>query len=300
MTAARLTCVVTGASGLVGQHLLPVLAQTRDVIALVRTTPASARGDDVIAHVDNVEYIEGDLTSPHVAELLPSRVDAVIHLAQSRRFREFPDGVADVLAVNVASTEQLTRYAVRAGASHFVYASSGGVYATSHAPLPETAPLATPAHVGWYQASKIAAEALVHAYRYAFTPIVLRPFFVYGEGQARHMLLPRLCDAIRAGRPVQLAGEQGMSLSLTHANDAAAAIVRALELAAPATINLAGPEALTVREIAVTLGAAVGVAPVFDVTGAAGPSYVADTTLMRALLGAPQHRFAQQLHTILH
>ena len=49
-----------------------------------------------------------------------------------------------------------------------------------------------------------------------------------------------------------------------------------------------------------TLGAAVGVAPVFDVTGAAGPSYVADTTLMRALLGAPQHRFAQQLHTILH
>ncbi len=293
MTVTRPTCVVTGATGLVGRHLLPVLVRTRDVLALVRSTPAPS------ARVDGVEYVEGDLTAPNFTAALPARVDAVIHLAQSRRFREFPDGVADVLAVNIASTEQLTRYAVRAGASHVVYASSGGVYATSHAPLPESALLATPAQVGWYQASKIAAEALVHAFHYALTPVVLRPFFVYGEGQPRHMLLPRLGDAIRAGRPVQLAGAQGMRLSLTHADDAAAAIAHSLNLTAPATINLAGPDALTVREIAGMLGKAIGAAPVFDVTGPAGPSYVADTTLMHKLLGAPQHHFAQRLHTIL-
>ena len=289
--SAQPVCVLTGATGLVGRYLLPALSTTQHVIAIVRRA--------ALAPLPNVTYVVGDLTRDDVYAQLPVNAQSVVHLAQSPRFREFPDGVADVLAVNVASTERLTRYALHAGASHFVYASSGGVYASSHDPLREDAPLAAPAHAGWYQASKMAAEALVHAYRAHFVSVVLRPFFVYGRGQQRHMLLPRLADAIRAGTPVQLAGTDGMRLSTTSATDVASAIMASLQLTSPQTINVAGPRALTVREICTLLGDGIGREPTFQVGAEAAGDFVADLAQMTALLGAPQHEFSSTISTVL-
>ena len=267
-----------------------MLAEEWDVIAIARTE-GEAR--------PHVQHLVCDLATDYFVDGLPSRIDAVVHLAQSRRFREFPAGAADVLAVNVIATERLARYAASAGASHFVYASSGGVYAPSTAPFTEEAPIATPAQAGWYQASKLASEALLHAYRGLFVPVVLRPFFIYGAGQQRHMLIPRLCDTVRRGDAVPLAGEQGMLISPTHATDAARCIVKSLTLSEAATINVRGPDVLSLRVICELLGGALGVAPVFTNSGAAGPAYVGDDHRMNALLGASNAHFAEYLHTIL-
>jgi nucleoside-diphosphate-sugar epimerase len=291
---SRPTCLVTGAGGLVGRHLVPALAAQWNVVAIARD--ASPAGVPVSPHIVTLQR---DLAAPDFAEGLPSRIDAVVHLAQSRRFREFPDGAADVLAVNIAATERLARYAAGAGARHFVYASSGGVYAPSSVPFTEDAPIATPAQAGWYQASKLASEALVHAYRDLLVPVVLRPFFIYGAGQQRHMLIPRLCDTVKRGDAVQLAGDEGMHVSPTHAADAARCIVQSLTLTAPATINVRGPDTLSLRRICELLGAALGIAPRFTCSDTPGPDYVADATRMDALLGAAQCRFAAHLHTIL-
>ena len=267
-----------------------MLAEEWDVIAIARAE-GEAR--------PHVQYLVRDLATDGFTDGLPESVDAVVHLAQSRRFREFPAGAADVLAVNVIATEQLARYAASAGASHFVYASSGGVYAPSTEPFVEEAPIATPAQAGWYQASKLASEALLHAYRGLFVPVVLRPFFIYGAGQQRHMLIPRLCDTVRRGDAVQLAGEDGMLISPTHATDAARCIVKSLALTEAATINVRGPDVLSLRAICELLGSALGVAPAFTNSAAAGPAYVADDHRMNALLGSSNAHFAQYLHTIL-
>jgi len=289
-TSLRRTCLVTGAGGLVGRHLVPMLAQHWDVLAIARTEGEPR---------PHVRHLVSDLTSDDFTTQLPTRVDAVVHLAQSRRFREFPGGAADVLAVNVTATERLTRYAAHAGASHFVYASSGGVYAQSTEAFVEDAPIAAPAQAGWYQASKLASEALVHAYRDLFVPVVLRPFFIYGAGQQRDMLIPRLCDTVRCGDAVKLAGHDGMLISPTHASDAARCIVASLSLAEAATINVRGPDVLSLRTICELLGGAMGVDATFTSIGAAGPAYVADDRRMNVLLGSSRAHFAEHLHTIL-
>ena len=53
------------------------------------------------------------------------------------------------------------------------------------------------------------------------------------------------------------------------------------------------------RVICELLGDALGVAPAFTDSGAAGPAYVADDHRMNALLGSSNAHFAQYLHTIL-
>ena len=131
--------LVTGATGFLGRHVLPVLAERHKVVAMARRP------------VEGFETVVADLTDEFE---LPAGLDAVVHLAQSRRYREWPEGAADMYAVNVHATFRLL---ARAGAGRFVYASTGGIYAPSPAPLREDDPVAPS---GFYPRSKLAAEVL--------------------------------------------------------------------------------------------------------------------------------------------
>lgn len=265
--------LITGASGLLGSQLVPLLRTETEV-----------------------DVYRGDLAVGVDAGLLPPRLDAVVHLAQSRRFRDFPDAAAEVARVNTLAAVELAEHAVRAGATHFVYASTGGVYATGPEPLAETAPLADAATMGFYAATKLAAERLLAPFASQLNVVILRPFFIYGRGQDRSMLIPRLVDSVKSGAAIGLAGSDGISINPVHVSDAAAAARAALRLDGSHTINVAGPETLTLREIAEEIGRQAGRAATFEKTQGAVPAdLVGDTALMARLLVRPGARFVDRL-----
>lgn len=271
--------LVTGASGLLGARFVALAAsQGHEVYAVGRSAPEPPQ--------PNVRPIAMDLACPLDRSALPPQIDAVLHLAQSRRFREFPDGAGDVFAVNVARTAELLDYAHGAGATHFVLASTGGVYAPSAEPLTEDSALAT--KPGFYPASKLAAELLAHPYAGLMTVAILRFFFIYGAGQGSDMLMPRLVASVREGRPIQLQGDDGLSLNPVHVDDAAAAVLAATQMEEGATVNVAGPSTVTLREIAGLIGAELGVEPRFELDEGSAPSLVADTARMRRVLAEPR------------
>lgn len=112
--------LVTGVTGHLGCRALDMLCPGNEVHALVRAIPASVR--------HGVSYHTVDLSAEWSTDTLPSRIDAVVHLAQSRRFREFPEQSVETFRINVASTATLLDYAWRAGATRFILASTGGLY----------------------------------------------------------------------------------------------------------------------------------------------------------------------------
>lgn len=235
--------LVTGAAGFVGSHLLERLADEHELHPLVRRAPDDSR-----------EWIVQDLTEPLNRSRLPSRIDAVIHLAQSPRYREFPDGAEDVYAVNVHSTFELLEYARAAGAQSFVLASTGGIYGYSYEALVETAP-ANP--LNFYLTSKHVAESLVANYQTLFRTIVLRFFFVYGPGQAG-MLVPTLIEKVRKGDQISIAGRPGQRINPIHVSDAVEVFPPALELDRSDTFNVAGDEVLSIRELVGVIEQATG------------------------------------------
>jgi nucleoside-diphosphate-sugar epimerase len=270
--------LVTGATGLLGARVVELgSARGHEMIAVGRAAPRAAQ--------PNVRPITMDLARPLDRSALPERVDAVFHLAQSRRFRDFPDGAEDMFAVNVARTAELLDYACSAGASHFVLASTGGVYAPSAQPLIEASPLAE--RPGYYPASKLAAELLAHPYAGLMTVAILRFFFIYGPGQQHDMLMPRLVASVREERAIRLQGMDGLSFNPIHVADAAAATLAALSLEDSATINVAGPVDITLREVGEIIGARLCKQPHFEVEDETSRPLVADTALMRGLLVEP-------------
>lgn len=271
--------MVTGAAGLIGSALVPRLAESWDVVGVVRRPVPMPPG---------VRMVVADLADPDVASQLPARADALVHLAQSEHFRNFPAHTADVLQVNVLAAVRLLDWARGAGVRSAVLASSGGVYGPGGDAFTEDNPVVARTGLGFYLGSKLCSEILAAPYAAFFPVQVLRYFFVFGPDQRADMLLPRLVASVREGRPVQLQGDVGLSINPTWHDDAAAATARALALTDSHVINVAGPEVASLRAIAEHAGALVGRAPIFERTGdVPPPPLVGDVRLMSRLLLPP-------------
>jgi UDP-glucose 4-epimerase len=280
--------LLTGANGLLGRCLSHKLIDHKAfVYALTREVPLNP--------IPGVNYCPIDLSKPWCNEALPKEVDSIVHLAQSAKFRDFPENAADIFAVNIESTARLLDYAQGAGVQQFIYASSGGVYGNGASAFDENSPIVPTGKLGFYLGSKMCSEILVQSYASLMQVIVLRAFFVYGPGQIRSMLIPRLMDSIIAGTPINLVGEFGIRINPIHVEDAASSIVAALSISESATFNIAGPDVMSLREICVGMGRHVGKLPIFQHQSGQEKDLIADIRAMRAKLLTPHLRLLENL-----
>ena len=270
-----MTILLTGGTGFLGAALLEPLAARDEVVAVHRPTATPPT-------VEGVRWIAQDLAAPLVAGL-PDHVDAAVHLAQSRRYREFPDAALDIFDLNMGAAVRLLDYARRSGARKFVLASSGAVYAPRSEPLREEDAL-SPANL--YATCKMGAEYTAPHFGDYFDIAMLRYFFIYGPGQ-RDMFIPGIVNRVLSDLPVSLSSEVGIRVNPVFVDDAVAATLAALDRCGVAAYNVAGPDVVSLREMAEIVGALVGKAPTF-VAGEGAQDFVADINRMSTALVRPQ------------
>lgn len=272
--------IVTGATGLIGSHLLKPLATLFEVHAISRL-----KTND---EIENVKWHQADLNGGFKASTLPTNVEAVIYLAQSESFRDFPDKALDMFEVNTVKLLKMLDYARVAGAKKFVYASSGGVYGVGENGFSEDVTLPANGENGFYLSTKLCSEILAENYKQFMDIVILRFFFVYGKGQKRSMLIPRLVDNIQQGNPISLQGNEGIFLNPIHVSDAVSSVLAALELKGLHKINVAGPEVLSLKRISEIIGDKVGVQPIFRYDRTNMPGHlIGNIDSMKKLLTSP-------------
>lgn len=277
--------VVTGANGLLGRHAVEhLVAEQHQVHAFVHSAPSMG--------IPGAKYHIVDLSTDWDARGLPDQLDVIIHLAQSSHFRDLPDQAMDVFGVNVSSTARLLDYARQCGAKQFILASSGGVYGAGSEAFKEDAVLPHPGTLGYYLASKLCAEILAKNYASLMDVTVLRFFFMYGHGQKRSMLIPRLVDNVIAGRPITLQGRDGIRINPIHVSDAVAALSASFGKSGSNTFNVAGAEIMSMRKITERIGQAVQCTPIFIVNNEAPFDLIADIEALRDCLIAPRVSFS--------
>lgn len=272
--------LVTGATGLVGRNLIARLVETGDEVTVFSRRPFDFDSPLVsIVHFDFEKDTDfGRVRGP---------VDAVVHLAQSEKFREFPRFAQDIFTTNLKSTVGLLDWARQHDVKHFIYASTGGVYATSTQYLESGTPLKTPGELDFYVSTKLASEAFAQCYVGEFSVAVMRLFFVYGPMQNRTMLLPRIFDRVANREEIFLDGDEGFRFNPIHVSEAVEAIQGSLRNPRSLVTNVAGPEILSLRRAAEIFGSHLGEVPRFIMTGKTASDVVGDTSYMfEALYGA--------------
>lgn len=287
--------LVTGANGLVGRAVVNALARAGVAVqAMVRTVPTRP-------FPDSVETVVHDLTRD-AAPPVDRMPDKILHLAQSNHHRDFPGGAHDVFAVNLAATQRLLDWAASSGVQSFTLASSGGIYRPGAAEtFKETDMLAPPGALNHYLATKQATELIAKPYAAHMIVSILRFFFVYGPGQRKEMLIPRLIERVRRDEPIDLHGPDGLSLNPIYVDDAARATVAAAASPTGITLNIAGVETLTLRQIGGYIGDAVGHTPLFvRKSDALPPAIHGDIDTMKKLGVVPEFNFVSGIKNMIY
>jgi nucleoside-diphosphate-sugar epimerase len=205
--------LVTGATGLIGSHLLRVVGPGSEVVAVSRTARARE---------DGTRWITADLGEPGAAGRLVESVepDVVIHLAGAVRGDRSLDAVGPTLSANLVATVGLLEAATRIGCRRIVL--SGSLLEEPGTGGPQAVPPSP------YGASRWAASAYGRMFHALFDApvVILRPSFAYGPGQERTKLIPHVISGLLEGQSPELSSGERL-LDCVYAEDVAHAYVQA-------------------------------------------------------------------------
>jgi nucleoside-diphosphate-sugar epimerase len=193
------TCLITGATGFVGGHLVETCAARGwSIRALARSS-----SDTSLLERHRATLIRGDLTEPEPVRKALEGVEVVFHCAA--KVGDWGP-VEEYRAVNVEALRSLLDACRNQPLRRFLHFSSLGVYeARHHYGTDETEPL--PAHhMDGYTQSKVEAEQLVLAYHrdHQVPVVVLRPGFIYGPRD--RTVLPKIIDLLRQRKVRHIGG----------------------------------------------------------------------------------------------
>lgn len=248
--------LVTGAAGFIGstlaESLLDAGSEVVGVDAFVENYPAARKRTNLETALRHRGFrlVEADLRTAPLEPLLEG-ITHVAHLAALPGVRpSWGESFRAYAEHNVLATQRLLEAIRLHPVERVAVASSSSVYGLpKRFPTPEDE---TPRPVSPYGVTKLATEALLHAYwaNYRLPVVGLRYFTVYGPRQRPDMGMHLFFEAARLGTPVTVFGDGEQTRDFTYVDDAVSATVAALGRPSPElTYNVGGGHRVTLNDV---------------------------------------------------
>jgi len=227
-------CLVTGAAGFVGRHLVEALLERGcQVRALVRNTPLEMEHE-------NLQCINGDIQNATQMVLACQGIDTVFHVAAHIALLGGAGATAayrdQAFAINVAGTQNVIKACQEQGVKRLVHTSSVDVCFNNEVNLhmDENTPYATH-FICLYTETKIQAEQAVLAANdpAGLLTCALRPDGIWGTGGS--IMLDTLVEQLQAGNMVARIGGQGGRHDHVHVDNLVHAHLLAAKALTPAS-----------------------------------------------------------------
>jgi UDP-glucose 4-epimerase len=228
--------VVIGGAGLIGSHVVDELVR-EDVgeIVVFDNFSRGTQGNLTGALTDDrvrVHELGGDILRIDILDSALKDADGVFHLAALwlLHCHEYPQSAFEV---NVRGTFNVLESCVANDVKRLVYSSSASVYGDAlEEPMTEEHPFN---NQNFYGATKIAGEAMAHAYfhRYGLPFVGLRYMNVYGPRQdyrgAYIAVIMKMLDSIDRGEPLVIYGDGSQAYDFVYVADCGRANVCAMK-----------------------------------------------------------------------
>lgn len=225
--------LVTGATGFLGTHLLPLLVQAGHRVRALQRSDAPA------ARKLGAEVVQASVSDPDAVKAALDGVDAVFHLAGRVDFD--PGNPRALYDLHVNGTRVLLEACAAAGVKRVVMASTSGTIAVSKeervATEDDDYPIVTVADWPYYLSKIYQEKAALRIHRDTGLPLVcLNPSLLLGPEDARLSSTDVVYKFLEKRIPAMPSG----GISFVDARDVAAAFVAALEKGRPGERYLLG------------------------------------------------------------
>ncbi len=233
--------LVTGSAGFIGFHLSRrLLSSNHEVVgidslnayydpALKAARLALLEAHDTYRHA-RIDLADREAVAALFAEVRPTHVVNLAAQAGVRYSLEKPEAYVDANVVGFLNVLEGCR---AVAPEHLIYASTSSVYG-ANGKLPFNVHDTATHPITLYAATKLANEAMAHAYSHLFSiPATgFRFFTVYGPWGRPDMALFKFTEAILQGRPIDVYGQGKMQRDFTYIDDIVDGLVAALERSA--------------------------------------------------------------------
>jgi len=210
----------------------------------------------------------------------------IIDKEEKPRMEEFFAGSYDALILSVHSEEAKAPYinsgifddhvttlqkALELGVGKIptvIYFSTGSVYAPGRDRYTVESPLDIDGTIS-YGLSKIMAELLLKSFSNHYTSAsILRPFYIYGPGQRKVMLIRGMAERILTGQEITIGKNGGLHFNPVFSDDVARVLGNIIDAPKPGVgiYNIGGPETVTLEEIIIMLGDLLGKKPIIKIS----------------------------------
>jgi nucleoside-diphosphate-sugar epimerase len=173
--------LVTGGAGFIGSHMVEALRRRGERVRVADSLITGHRAN--LAHLDEVEFLEGDLADPAFARQVVEGVTYVLHQAAIPSVPRSVDDPITTNRANIDATLSVLVAARDAGVRRVVYAGSSSAYGNlPEQPKREDMPVAplTP-----YALQKLVGEQYMQMFTdlYGLSTVTIRYFNVFGPRQ---------------------------------------------------------------------------------------------------------------------
>ena len=242
-----MSILVTGSSGMIGTNLCLDLLKKGEKFIGVDRIPN--RWSEVV----NSRTVVSDLLNSNWADVVPSGVTTIVHLAANARV-ELVTLDPDQAYENMVTTFRILEFARIRGIRKLIFASSKEVYGNVPVGKASEGPIDLAKNENPYAASKIAGEALVHSYYQCFglDSIILRFTNVYGLYDMYNRAVPMFVRQSLRGQSVVVYDKE-KALDFVYAGDVVRGITLSLQhfkTAKNGTYNIGAGEATPIVELA--------------------------------------------------
>ena len=284
--------LITGGAGFIGSHTVDLLLESGCQVRVLDNLSSGSRGN--LPRSSRLQLIHGDILDRKTVQIATEGVNHVLHLAAQVSVQKSVDNPIQSCQQNILGFLTILDAAHKVGA-RLVYASSAAVYGEPvELPIKETNPIRP---ISPYGLEKVTNEQYASLYTrlHGTSQLGLRYFNVYGPRQDPTSpysgVITKFIHMLLAGRSLTVRGDGLQERDFIHVRDVARANVAALSSDYVGVLNIAGGQAITIRQLTEVmtriLGSAIVLSHTPNIPGDIRHS-VAQNEAMIKHLGEPQ------------
>lgn len=254
--------LVTGGAGFIGSHLATELVARGHRVRVLDNLSTGHRHN--LAHIPQVEFVEGDLADLEACQRAVEGIEYVLHQAA---IPSVPRSVSDPITSNRSNVDGSLNILVAARDAkvrRLVYAGSSSAYGDTPT-LPKREDMPT-APLSPYALQKLVAEQYCQMFTqlYGLETVTIRYFNVFGPrqdpGSPYSGVISLFSTALLAGRRPTVYGDGGQTRDFTYVANIVDGVLRACEApgASGEVINVATGGRISLNDLLRTINGILG------------------------------------------